>query len=103
MTILTQGIPRRALGRSGLQVSALGLGDAGFGGFAYGAVTDEEAVQTVRAAVASGITYIDTSPLYGGSERRLGIALQGIPREQVVVSTKTGTHPRWRGDYSAAW
>lgn len=97
-----QQIPRRLLGRSGLLVSALGLGGAGFGGNTYGAVTDEEAVETIHAAVAGGITYIDTSPLYGESERRLGLALRDIPRGQVVISTKTGTHPRWRGDYSAS-
>ncbi|MGH2387158.1 MAG: aldo/keto reductase [Chloroflexota bacterium] len=96
-----QPLPRRRLGRTGLEVTTLGLGGAGFGGATYGAVTDEEAVETVHAAIAGGITYIDTAPLYGESERRLGLALRGIPRGEVVLSTKTGTHPRWRGDYSA--
>lgn len=100
------GLPRRSLGQSGLEVTALGLGGAGFGGAgfggAYGAVSDDEAIETVRRAVADGITYIDTSPLYGESERRLGLALHGGLRERVILSTKTGTHPRWRGDYSAS-
>ncbi len=91
----------RRLGRSNLQVTALGLGGAGFGGTSYGEVTDDEAIETVRAAISGGIRYIDTSPLYGESERRLGLALQGGLRERVVLSTKAGTHPRWRGDYSA--
>ena len=101
MTELTQCLPRRRLGRTSLEVSALGLGGAGYGGAAYGAVTDEQAVETIRAAVAGSITYFDTAPLYGESERRLGLALQGLPREHLVLSTKTGSHPRRRGDYSA--
>lgn len=101
MGTVTPAIPRRILGRSGLQVSALGLGGAGFGGNTYGAVSDEEAVEAIHAAASGGINYIDTSPLYGESERRLGLALRSIPRGQVVISTKTGTHPRWLGDYSA--
>ena len=87
-------------GRSGLRVSALGLGGAGLGG-AYGEITDDEAIGAVQAALAGGITYFDTSPSYRQSERRLGLALDGIDRQRIVLSTKTGTHPQWRGDYSA--
>lgn len=97
----TLTLPHRPLWHGGPTVSVLGLGGAGFGGGTYGVVSDEEAVATIRAAVAGGITYIDTSPLYGESERRLGLALQGLSRARLVLSTKTGTHPRWRGDYSA--
>ncbi len=93
--------PRRRLGRNGPEVSLLGLGGAGFGG-SYGVVSDDEAIDTVRRAIAGGITYIDTSPLYGESERRLGLALRGVPRDRVALSTKTGTRPGSRGDYSAA-
>ena len=96
-----RSLETRRLGRSGLQVTALGLGGAGIGGTAYGEVSDDEAVETVRTAIDGGITYIDTSPLYGESERRLGLALQGGLRDRVVLSTKTGTHPRWYRDYSA--
>jgi aryl-alcohol dehydrogenase-like predicted oxidoreductase len=91
----------RRLGRGELRVTALGLGGAGFGGSSYGAVSDDEAVETVRAAIDGGITHIDTSPLYGESERRLGLALQGVRRDRLIISTKVGTHPKWRGDYSA--
>jgi aryl-alcohol dehydrogenase-like predicted oxidoreductase len=82
-------------------VTALGLGGAGIGGTAYGDVSDEAAIEAVRTAIEGGITYIDTSPLYGESERRLGMALQGGLRDRVILSTKTGTHPRWYRDFSA--
>lgn len=94
-------LPRRRLGHSGLEVTVLGLGGAGIGGGAYGAVSDDDAIATVQQAVQAGMTYIDTSPLYGESQRRIGLALAGGLRKQVVLSTKTGTHPRWKGDYSA--
>lgn len=96
---LGEKLPRRRLGRSDLEVAALGLGGAGIGG-SYGGSSDDEAIETVRLAIAQGMNYIDTSPLYGESERRLGMALEGGLREKVVLSTKTGTHPERRGDYS---
>ena len=49
-----------------------------------------------------GIDYVDTSPLYGESERRIGLALADGWRDRVYLQTKTGTHPTRRGDYSAA-
>jgi aryl-alcohol dehydrogenase-like predicted oxidoreductase len=88
--------PRRH-GRTDLTVTALGLGGAGYG---RNTVTDAEAVASVESALGYGITMLDTSPLYGESERRLGLALEGVPRGQYVLSTKTGTHPQRRGDYS---
>lgn len=93
-------LPGRRLGRSGLTVSALGLGGAGLGG-SYGELDDDAAIAAVHAALDGGITYIDTSPLYGESERRLGLALGGGLRDRAVLSTKVGTHPSWPGDYSA--
>ena len=89
--------PKRRLGRTGLEVTQFSLGGAGIG---MRAVTDEGAIETVRQALQAGINYVDTSPLYGESERRVGLALQGVPRGDYVLSTKTGTHPERRGDYS---
>lgn len=88
---------RNELGRSGVLATPLGLGGAGIGGTD---VSDFDAVATVELALQSGIDTIDTSPLYSESERRLGIALRGVPRNSYVLSTKTGTHPLRRGDYS---
>jgi aryl-alcohol dehydrogenase-like predicted oxidoreductase len=80
-------------------VSPLSLGGAGIGGV-YGDASDDAAIETVHYAIEHGINYVDTSPLYGESERRVGLALEGGLREKIVLSTKTGTHPQRRGDYS---
>ena len=97
----TQGatLPRRRLGRTGLEVTALSMGGAGLG---RQGVTDDDAVEAVHRAISLGMNYLDTSPLYGESERRVGLALAGGWREKVYLATKTGTHPKWRGDYTAA-
>jgi len=99
--MLTQPIqlPKRRLGRTELQVTSLSLGGARIGG---NNVTDDEAVETVHRAITLGINYLDTSPLYGESERRVGLALADGWREKIYLATKTGTHPKWRGDYSAS-
>lgn len=74
-----------------LDLPALGLGTAALGDL-YRQAPEEEAVATIRAAVAAGITYLDTAPHYalGVAEQRLGAALAGIDRDTVVVSTKVG-------------
>ncbi|MEU9734566.1 aldo/keto reductase [Streptomyces sp. NPDC048002] len=69
----------------------LGLGAAALGNL-YTEVTDEQARATVDAAWERGIRYFDTAPHYGLglSERRLGAALRGRPREEYLISTKVG-------------
>lgn len=78
---------QRALGRSGLTVSAIGLG-----GNTFGATVDgDEAVRTIHAALDGGITFIDTADVYsqGRSEELVGRAIADR-REKVVVATKCG-------------
>ena len=99
MSTQTYKLQKRRLGRTELQVTNLSLGGARFGGRN---VTDDEAIATVQRAIQLGINYIDTSPLYGESERKIGLALADGWREKVYLATKTGTHPKWRGDYSAS-
>ena len=70
-------LPRRRLGRTNLEVTGLGMGGAGIG---RGEVTDKEAIAAVHRAIELGINYLDTSPLYGESERRVGLALKGGKR-----------------------
>jgi D-threo-aldose 1-dehydrogenase len=84
-------LDRRQLGRTPIEVTALGFGAAPLGGL-FSEVTDADAGAAVRAALAAGITYFDTAPLYGHglSEHRLGEALRWVPRDRVVVSTKVG-------------
>jgi aryl-alcohol dehydrogenase-like predicted oxidoreductase len=95
----TNGLPRRRLGRTALEVSALSLGGVGVGGL-HEQVAENDGIETVEYALANGINYIDTSPLYGDSERRIGIALEGVPRDRYILSTKMGTHRERWGDYS---
>ena len=94
-------LPRRRLGRTGLEVTGLSMGGAGVG---RGNVTDDEAIEAVHRAIDLGINYVDTAPLYGAceSERRIGLALAGGWREKIYLATKIGTHPEWRGDFSAS-
>ena len=99
MPISLPKLPKRRLGRTNLEVTSLSLGGAGLG---RDDVTDDQAVDAVHRAIELGINYLDTSPLYGESERRVGLALDRGWREKVYLATKTGTHPQWRGDYSAS-
>jgi L-galactose dehydrogenase len=76
------------LGRTGLQVSVLGLGGGGHSrlGQQTGA-SEDESTALVRRALALGVTFIDTAEAYG-TEAIVGAALQGTRREDVVLSTK---------------
>lgn len=87
----TLRLPVRQVGRTDLAVSALGFGSASIGNL-YSDVSLDQAVETVHAALAQGITLIDTAPQYGILlvEERLGVALAGVPRDQYVLSTKVG-------------
>jgi D-threo-aldose 1-dehydrogenase len=82
---------RVPLGRTGLEVTRLGLGTAPLGGM-YEAVSDEQARAAVDAAWAAGLRFFDTAPLYGHgqAERRLGAGLRDRPRDAYVLSTKVG-------------
>jgi len=82
---------KRILGKSGLEVSALGYGAMGLT-FAYGPATDkQEAIKLLRAAFDAGITFFDTAEAYGPyeNEELLGEALAPF-RDQVVIATKFG-------------
>ncbi len=94
---LERALPRRRLGRSELRVPIFALG-----GYPLGQddVTDAQAIEAIRYALDQGIDYFDTSPGYGESERRYGLALEGVDRGAITISTKTGTHPDRRADYS---
>ena len=78
----------RQLGKSGLQVSAVGLGANNFGG----RVDAKRTNSVVHAALDSGVNFIDTSNSYGGgfSEKYIGDALKGR-REQAVIATKVSS------------
>jgi aryl-alcohol dehydrogenase-like predicted oxidoreductase len=86
-----QTMETRKLGKSGLEVSAMGLGCMGLS-FGYGPATDtREAIKLIRAAVERGVTFFDTAEAYGPftNEELLGEALAPF-RDQVVIATKFG-------------
>ena len=84
-------VQKRKLGKSGLEVSALGLGCMGMS-FSYGPVPDKkEMISVLRSAVERGITFFDTAEVYGPftNEELLGEALSPF-RDKLVIATKFG-------------
>src|SRR5271157_2268985 len=82
---------KRTLGKSRLEVSAIGLGCMGLS-FGYGPATDKgDAISLLHAAVDLGVTFFDTAEMYGpfANEELLGEAFSSM-REQVVIATKFG-------------
>lgn len=81
----------RKLGQTGPSVSAIGLGCMGMSDF-YGPSDETESIATIRAALDSGITLLDTGDFYamGHNEMLLGRALRGVPRERYQLSVKFG-------------
>lgn len=75
----------RKLGKTGLQVS-----EVGFGGIPLQRVSPAEAMQVVREALRLGINFFDSARGYTDSEEKLGRALQGFPRREVILATKSG-------------
>lgn len=84
-------LPRRKLGRTGLDVTALGFGSAPLGDI-YEVLDDATAIGAVEAAAHGGVTLFDTAPLYGqgSAEHRIGTALRRQPPGSFAVSTKVG-------------
>lgn len=88
---------KRKLGRSNIEVSALGMGCWAIGGpfwsgetpLGWGKVDDDESMRAIHCAIDQGVTFFDTADVYGAghSERILGGALSGR-REAVVIATK---------------
>jgi aryl-alcohol dehydrogenase-like predicted oxidoreductase len=92
---------KRTLGRSGIEVSALGAGCWAIGGpwtlggsqAGWGVMDDAESLRALHRAIELGVNFFDTAANYGAghSERLLGQAVRGR-REQVVIATKFGYH-----------
>jgi aryl-alcohol dehydrogenase-like predicted oxidoreductase len=92
----------RELGRSGLRVSALGLGCMGMSEF-YGSTDENESIATIHRSIELGMTFLDTADVYGPhkNEVLVGKAIKG-KRDKVVLATKFGivrdpANPQVRG------
>jgi len=95
---------KRKLGKSGLEVSALGFGCMGLS-FGYGPATEkEEAIRVIRTAVEQGVTFFDTAEVYGPlvNEELVGEALAPF-HGQVMIATKFGfeANPNDGGKWNA--
>ncbi len=88
----------RKLGRTGFDVSEIGLGTWAFASGAYGDVEENDAIRAIHDAIDVGINFFDTAPLYGHAEQDgvseiiLGKGLEGR-RDAVLISTKFGRNP----------
>src|SRR5258705_6378804 len=94
-------LPKRKLGKSGLEVSAIGLGCMGMS-FGLGPAADKkEMISLIRSAVEKGITFFDTAEVYGPfiNEELVGEALEPF-KGQVTIATKFGWKPNAEGKWS---
>jgi aryl-alcohol dehydrogenase-like predicted oxidoreductase len=92
-------VEHRTLGSSGIAVSAIGLGCMGMS-WAYGAGDDSESVSVIQRALELGVSFLDTSDVYGPftNEQLVGRALEGR-RDEVVLATKAGLVVEDRANY----
>jgi len=88
---MTDTLKKRSLGKSGIEVTEIGLGLWAAGGDEWGHIDDQKIFDTIDFALENGINFYDTADVYGmgHSEDLLGQAMQGR-RDQFVVATKIG-------------
>ncbi|MGQ0834193.1 MAG: aldo/keto reductase [Gammaproteobacteria bacterium] len=89
--MMEKELPRRVFVQGRVATTVLGFGGAPIGNL-YAPVEENAAIATIHAAHAAGLRYFDTAPYYGYglSEERMGRALEGTPRDSLVISTKVG-------------
>ena len=99
---MSSNIPTRVLGKTGLEIPILSFGASSLGS-EFRPVKLDEALASVKVALECGMRFIDTSPFYGRatSEVLLGMALQGIPRQDYLLCTKLGRYDLSHFDFSA--
>lgn len=104
----TSALPRRILGKTGLNIPVIPFGTQGFGNN-FGFVSDEDAVALIKQAIKLGVNHFDCARCYGDSLRKLGLAMKEIRREEVIITGRLCCHSaaQWgfygegRPDYSA--
>jgi D-threo-aldose 1-dehydrogenase len=87
-----------------MHLPPLGLGCAPLAHL-YSHIPEQQAIDLIRFTHANGAAFYDTAPLYGAgaSETRLGLALQGLPRDQFVIATKVGRRVQPDGRMKFDW
>ncbi len=82
----------RALGQSGIHISAIGLGTWAIGGTFWGGNEESDSIAALQRGLDDGINLIDTAPAYGYglSEEVVGKAIKGRDRAKIVIATKVG-------------
>ncbi len=94
-----------SLGKTGLKVSVAGLGCGGNSRIGLGRIPEAESIALVRTAIDLGVNFIDTAENYE-TEPIVGKAIKGLPRDSVVISTKSllgsGAGPKSGADMAAA-
>ncbi|BDA42515.1 L-galactose dehydrogenase [Coccomyxa sp. Obi] len=96
-------VPTRKLGDTGLDVPIIGFGASPLGGIYQEPLDESLAIEAVHEAFNMGINLFDTSPYYGltRSEKVLGRALKGLPRDKFILATKVGRYGTDTFDFSA--
>lgn len=91
----------RKLGNTGLDVSVLSYGASSLGNV-FRDISKEEGIRAVHTAIDMGINLLDVSPYYGltEAEKVLGEALQAVPRDRYILSTKAGRYGQEEFDFS---
>ena len=88
---------KRSLGSTDLRISAIGLGVFAIGGWMWGQQDDADSLAAIHAALAAGVNWIDTAPIYGDgrADRMVAQAIRDLPPSQrPLVFTKFGHHLR---------
>jgi len=84
-------LPRRRLGKTGLNIPVIPFGTQGFGNN-FGFVSDEDAVALIKHAISLGVNHFDCARCYGDSLRKLGLAMKEIPRQDVIITGRLCCH-----------
>ena len=86
---------KRPLGQSGIDASVVSFGAWAIGGWKWGGADADNSIASIRAALDAGVNFIDTAPVYGFglSEELVSKAINGRPRDEIVIATKCGL--RW--------
>ena len=88
---VVSALPRRRLGKTGLNIPVIPFGTQGFGNN-FGFVADEEAVALIKHAIKLGVNHFDCARCYGDSLRKLGLAMKEIPRQDVIITGRLCCH-----------